>query len=169
MKGTELPNPPPSSACDGMTQATPPRVMQQEPGSASLPCTTVAVRRRAGAKKDSMRFCAVPLWITAGSFMSYNRMHCWEEGLALQCLSLSDELMNYIIIITMFYTISCRYESISAPSNCTEKCCVSNEKVIWTSWQVNTSDIGCNEMELSALISARHLKRLDNHSQYSVE
>ena len=45
--------------------------MRQEPGSASLPCTTVAVHRGAGAKKDSMRFCAIPLWITAGSFISH--------------------------------------------------------------------------------------------------
>ena len=57
MKGIEVPNPRRSSACDCTTQATPPRVVQsgerQEPGSASLPCTTVAVRRRAGVKKDS--------------------------------------------------------------------------------------------------------------------
>ena len=42
--------------------------------------------------------------------MSYNHMHCCAEGLALQCLSLSDELINYIIIITIvcaIYTISC--------------------------------------------------------------
>ena len=45
--------------------------MCQEPGSASLPCTTVAVGRVAGAKKDSMRFCAIPLWTTAGSFISH--------------------------------------------------------------------------------------------------
>ena len=41
-----------------------------KPGSASLPCITVVVRRGAGAKKDSMCFCAIPLWITAGSFIS---------------------------------------------------------------------------------------------------
>ena len=34
--------------------------------------------------------------------MSYNHMHCFAEGLALQCLSLSEELINDIIIITMF-------------------------------------------------------------------
>lgn len=45
--------------------------MCQEPGSASLPCTTVAVRRGAGTKKDSMRFCAIPLWTTAGCFISH--------------------------------------------------------------------------------------------------
>ena len=39
--------------------------------SASLPCTTVAVRRGAGAKKDSVRFCAIPPWITPGSFISH--------------------------------------------------------------------------------------------------
>ena len=47
--------------------------MRQEPGGASLPCTIVAVRRGAGAKKDSMRFCAIPLWITTGSFISHFR------------------------------------------------------------------------------------------------
>ena len=40
--------------------------MRQEPGS-----ITVAVRRGAGAKKDSMRFCAIPLWINTGSFISH--------------------------------------------------------------------------------------------------
>ena len=48
------------------------------------------------------------------------------EGLALQCLSLSDELINYIIIITMFVPFTLFYVDI-------------------------------------------HLKRLNNHSQYSVE
>ena len=56
----------------------------------------------------------------------YNYMHCCAEGLALQCPSSSDELINYIIIITMF--------------------------VPFTLFHVD-----------------RHLKRLDNHSQYSVE
>ena len=58
--------------------------------------------------------------------MLYNHMHCCAEGLALQCLSLSDESINYIIIITTF--------------------------VPFTLFHVD-----------------RHLKRLDNHSQYSVE
>ena len=58
--------------------------------------------------------------------MWYNYMHCCAEGLALQCPSSSDELINYIIIITMF--------------------------VPFTLFHVD-----------------RHLKRLDNHSQYSVE
>ena len=58
--------------------------------------------------------------------MWYNYMHCCAEGLALQCPSASDELINYIIIITMF--------------------------VPFTLFHVD-----------------RHLKRLDNHSQYSVE
>ena len=53
-------------------------------------------------------------------------MHCCAEGLALQCPSSSDELINYIIIITMF--------------------------VPFTLFHVD-----------------RHLKRLDNHPQYSVE
>ena len=56
----------------------------------------------------------------------YNYMHCCAEGLALQCPSSSDELINYIIIITMF--------------------------VPFTLFHVD-----------------RRLKRLDNHSQYSVE
>ena len=58
--------------------------------------------------------------------MWYNYMHCCAEGLALQCPSSLDELINYIIIITMF--------------------------VPFTLFHVD-----------------RHLKRLDNHSQYSVE
>ena len=52
--------------------------------------------------------------------------YCCAEGLALQCPSSSDELINYIIIITMF--------------------------VPFTLFHVD-----------------RYLKRLDNHSQYSVE
>ena len=52
-------------------------------------------------------------------------VHC-AEGLALQCPSPSDELINYIIIITMF-------------------------------------------VPFTLLHVDRHLKRLDNHSQYSVE
>ena len=58
--------------------------------------------------------------------MCYNYMHCCTEGLALQCPSSSNELINYIIILTMF--------------------------VPFTLFHVD-----------------RHLKRLDNHSQYSVE
>ena len=34
--------------------------------------------------------------------MWYNYMHCCAKGLTLQCPSLLDELINYIIIITMF-------------------------------------------------------------------
>ena len=59
---------------DSTTQAMPPCVMQSghapRARRASLPCTTVAVHRGAGAKKDSMHFCAIPLWITTGSFIS---------------------------------------------------------------------------------------------------
>ena len=81
-----MPNPRRSSACDCTTQATPPRVVQsgerQEPGSASLPCTTVAVRRRAGVEERLERFCAIPLWITAGSFISHP---CFRHPLTQIC------------------------------------------------------------------------------------
>ena len=46
--------------------------MCQEPGSASLPCTTVAVRRGAGAQKDSIDALLCHTTVTtAGCFISY--------------------------------------------------------------------------------------------------
>ena len=71
MKGTEVPNPPRSVPHRPRLHVSCNLGIRQEPGSASLPCITVAVRRGAGAKKDSMRFRAILLWITAGSSISH--------------------------------------------------------------------------------------------------
>ena len=81
--------------CNSMTQATPPHVVQSAKSQAVLPYLILQLLFAVETKKDLMQFCAMPLWIIAGNFISHlaSETH-WRKfvGGAAPCIQHSGGL-----------------------------------------------------------------------------